>query len=308
MQLIWVSGPVGKIRTLNLDARRLILLMIAGVFSLLTCGAVLHFVGFRIALEVNPTLLGSYSQLHSTSEVENIKKLYIQKYQEIQKQLQQNQRLMVDLQEQNKKLINLAVPKVLLKEKPVLPASGGPFIPIVLDKKKNIDDLLEDSFEHLKMLNHQLLEQKTVIDQQIQWLVSRPLTLPIFGNPTLTSGFGGRLDPFTKTWGAHEGLDFQESIGSKILSAGAGRVRFSGWEASYGNSILIDHGNGYISRYAHASRLFVREGDHVQNQQLIGLVGSTGRSTGPHLHFEIIKNGIPVDPKEYLIGLKKDLN
>jgi murein DD-endopeptidase MepM/ murein hydrolase activator NlpD len=306
MQLIWVSGPVGKIRTINLNAYRLILLTLAGTFSLLICGALLHYVGFRIALEINPTILGSYSQLHSTSEVENIKKLYIQKYQEIQKQSQQNQRLMVDLQEQNKKLINLAIPKVLQKEKTVLPSSGGPFIPIVIDTKKNIGVLLEDSVEHLKMFNQQLLEQQKVMDQQIQWLMSRPLTLPILGNPILTSGFGGRLDPFTKTWGAHEGLDFQESIGSNILAAGAGKVLFSGWETSYGNSILIDHGNGYTSRYAHASRLFVRAGDKVLHQQPIGLVGSTGRSTGPHLHFEIIKNGIPVDPKEYLIGLKKD--
>ena len=306
MQLIWVSGPVGKIRTLNLGFRRLSVVFIGCAITLLTCGALLHFIGFRIAVEMNPSLLGAYAQLHSTSEMADIKNTYIKKYQDIQKQLQQNQRLVGELQEQNKKLINLAVPKILQKEKPALPASGGPFKPIVLDKRKNIEGLLEDSSEYLKTFNQHLLEQKKVMDQQIEWIMGKPLALPILGNPSLSGGFGGRLDPFTRTWSAHEGLDFQEPFGSKILAAGAGRVKFAGWDASYGNAVLIDHGNGYVSRYAHASQLLVREGEIVQNQQTLGLVGSTGRSTGPHLHFEIIKNGIPVDPKDYLIGLRKD--
>jgi murein DD-endopeptidase MepM/ murein hydrolase activator NlpD len=306
MQLIWVSGPVGKIRTLNLDRRRLIFLFIFGFATLLIFGGLLHFIGFRIALEMNPSFLESYVKLHSANEIADIKNIYIQKYQEIQKQLQQNQRLIVDLQEQNKKLINIAVPKAMLKEKPELPATGGPYKPIVMDKSKNVENLLENSTEYLKIFNIQLFEQKKMIDQQIEWINGRPLGLPILGNPLLTGDFGGRIDPFTKTWSVHEGLDFQQPFGSKILAAGAGRVKFSGWDASYGNAILIDHNNGYVSRYAHASQILVREGEMVNSRQKLGLVGSTGRSTGPHLHFEIIKNGIPVDPKDYLIGLRKD--
>ena len=306
MQLIWVSGPVGKIRTLNLDARRLSMLFVGCVLVLLGSGALMHLIGFRIAVEMNPGLLEGYAQLHSTSEMMEMKKDFSQKYQDIQKQLQQNLRLVSDLQEQNKKLINLATPKAMQKEKPSLPASGGPFKPIILDKKKNIESLFEDSSEYLKNFNEHLLDQKKAMDQQIEWLMGKPLALPIPGNPSLSSGFGGRIDPFTKTWSAHEGLDFQEQVGSKILAAGSGKVKFAGWDPSYGNSILIDHGNGYISRYAHASQLLIREGDVVQNQQTLALVGSTGRSTGPHLHFEIIKNGIPVDPKDYLFGLRKE--
>jgi len=304
MQLIWVSGPVGKIRTITLDRFRLILLLIASSSFLLICGALLHFVGFRIALNFNPSLIRNYSELYSSTENEHIKKIYSLKYQEIQQQLLQNQRLISDLQEQNKKLFDLAVPKALQKEKPALPATGGPFIPFSHNKNQNPEELLEASSENLKIFNLQLQDQKKIIEQQIQWLITRPLTLPLLSSPSLTSGFGGRIDPFTKMWSAHEGLDFQETIGSKIVSSGAGKVRFSGWDPSYGKTILIDHGNGFVSRYAHASQLLVQAGEYVQHQQLIGLVGSTGRSTGPHLHFEIIKNGIAIDPKEYLIGLK----
>jgi murein DD-endopeptidase MepM/ murein hydrolase activator NlpD len=306
MQLIWVSGPVGKIRTLNLNVSRLSAIFIAFAVILITLGALLHFIGFRIALELNPSLLASYVKLSSENEVLGFKNTYIQKYKEIQKQLEQNQKVIGDLQEQNKKLINLAVPKQMQNEKPTLPSSGGPYKPILLDHEKNIDSLLDDSAELLKNVNQHLFEQKKIIDQQISWIMSKPLMLPITGIPLLSGGFGPRIDPFTKTWSAHEGLDFQEPFGSKILAAGSGRVNFSGWDPTFGNSVVIDHGNGYFSRYAHASQLLVRKGEMVQNQQTLGLIGSTGRSTGPHLHFEIIKNGIPVDPKEYLIAFRKN--
>lgn len=115
-----------------------------------------------------------------------------------------------------------------------------------------------------------------------------------------TSSFGWRSDPFRGTQAFHEGLDFSAPSGTPIQAAADGQVRFAGWHAQYGNMIDLDHGNGVTSRYAHASELLVKEGDTVKVGQDIALVGSTGRSTGPHLHFEIRFLGVAQNPLRFV--------
>lgn len=117
---------------------------------------------------------------------------------------------------------------------------------------------------------------------------------------TLGSRFGVRSDPFNNRQVLHEGLDFPAPVGAPILAAGAGVVVFARWHSAYGNQVDIDHGNGLVTRYAHASELLVREGDIVRQGQRIAKVGSTGRSTGPHLHFEVRVDGMARDPLRYL--------
>jgi murein DD-endopeptidase MepM/ murein hydrolase activator NlpD len=128
---------------------------------------------------------------------------------------------------------------------------------------------------------------------------TRPATVATgsFLNPTrgrLTSRFGLR-------WGRrHEGIDIGASIGTSVTSADAGRVSFSGKNGAYGNLVIIDHENGYQTYYAHCSKLLVKKGDRVYKGQQIATVGNTGRSTGPHLHFEVRKNGTPVNPLQFV--------
>lgn len=126
-----------------------------------------------------------------------------------------------------------------------------------------------------------------------------PTQQPLQGQK-LGSKFGNRVDPFTGRVAFHSGLDFEAQTGTPIHAAGAGRVKTSGWVSELGYVVEIDHGNGLMTRYAHASKLHVKEGDLVVPGQLIAAVGSTGRSTGPHLHFEILHNGQFVDPMYYL--------
>lgn len=114
------------------------------------------------------------------------------------------------------------------------------------------------------------------------------------------SRFGTRIDPFTGRSALHEGIDFNAPAGTPITAAGAGVVVFSGFNPSYGNQVDVDHGNGLVTRYAHASKLLVKEGDIVKQGQKIAEVGSTGRSTGSHLHFEVRVNGEAEDPLKYL--------
>lgn len=116
-----------------------------------------------------------------------------------------------------------------------------------------------------------------------------------FGSP-----FGNRTDPFTHRLSFHPGIDLVARTGTPILAAAGGRVIFAGEKAGYGNAVEIDHGNGLVTRYGHASRIVVHVGDLVLPRQYVADVGSTGRSTGPHLHFEVLVNGAPVDPAAYL--------
>ncbi len=123
----------------------------------------------------------------------------------------------------------------------------------------------------------------------------RPLALGRTGSP-----FGNRLDPFTRHLSFHPGMDLVAPTGTSILAAAGGRVIHAGRMPGYGNTVEIDHGNGFITRYAHASKIEVRVGQRVQPREPIAKVGSTGRSTGPHLHFEVRVGGQAVDPDDYL--------
>jgi len=125
-------------------------------------------------------------------------------------------------------------------------------------------------------------------------------TLPPIEDGWFSSNFGWRIDPFTGQRGFHEGIDFPAEVGTPIVAAASGKVIFAEVHPQYGKMIEIDHGNGLVSRYAHASVLLVKEGDLVVRGQLVARVGTTGRSTGPHLHFEVRLNGTPQNPARFL--------
>src|SRR5690606_1638468 len=116
----------------------------------------------------------------------------------------------------------------------------------------------------------------------------------------ISSPFGERMHPILKEKRFHSGLDIAVPSGTDVLAADRGKVLISGWNAGYGYFIAIDHGNGISTAYAHNSRLLVKEGELVAQGQVIAKSGSTGLSTGPHLHFEVRKDGTPVDPVAYL--------
>ncbi len=116
----------------------------------------------------------------------------------------------------------------------------------------------------------------------------------------ISSGFGYRRDPFNGGGAMHGGLDFKGPYGAPIYSAAAGEVTFAGWRGGYGKTVEVTHGNGMLTRYAHMSRFHSREGQQVAAGDLIGAIGSTGRSTGPHLHFEVRINDRPVNPRPFL--------
>ena len=123
---------------------------------------------------------------------------------------------------------------------------------------------------------------------------------PTPGFYTITSPFGYRVHPITGLWRFHGGIDIGAPLGAQTLAVADGTVLIAGWDNSYGNYIILDHGGGVHTLYAHLSQMHVSTGQTIRQGEVIGLVGSTGNSTGPHLHFEVRINGELADPKPHL--------
>ncbi len=126
-----------------------------------------------------------------------------------------------------------------------------------------------------------------------------PSRMPL-ANTYITSPFGGRADPFGGGGQVHKGIDFKAEVGDPVLAVADGVVSFAGVRSGYGNVVEVDHGNGYVTRYAHNSRLVVKPGDLVRAGQALAKAGSSGRSTGAHVHFEVWEDGRVVNPRKFL--------
>jgi murein DD-endopeptidase MepM/ murein hydrolase activator NlpD len=176
-------------------------------------------------------------------------------------------------------------------------ASGGPFVPIKLPGEGN-------GFERALT---RVTIARTQAEQLGRTLVRVPVRKPVTGEVDLSSTFGVRVDPFLHIAAMHTGLDFRGDAGEPIHATAAGTVTNAGWSGGYGKMVEIDHGNGLSTRYGHLSQIDVKVGDAIRIGQVVGRMGSTGRSTGPHLHYETRIEGEAVDPQRFLnAGAKLD--
>ncbi len=157
--------------------------------------------------------------------------------------------------------------------------------------------LFDDEVRELDDALSQLSEVKRQAGQM-------PLANPAPGTQ-VSSGFGTRRDPFLGRLAHHSGIDFRATRGTSVRATGAGRVVKAGWNGGYGRMVEVDHGNGLTSRYAHMSKILVEEGQTVTTGTIVGKVGSSGRSTGPHLHYEVRKSGAAVNPTRFIAAGKK---
>ncbi len=169
-----------------------------------------------------------------------------------------------------------------------LPYLGGTFTPLDYSKMKNIDPKYLELAKQINLWEG-LSRTKTML----------PVGNPV-KNPYITSQFGGRDDPFNGTPTMHRGIDFAGEIGTPLYAVAPGRVTQSGWRSGYGNSVEIEHGMGFTTLYAHLQEIRVKKGDFIEPKDVIGLGGSSGRSTGPHLHYEIRYNGQPFNPYTFI--------
>jgi len=167
---------------------------------------------------------------------------------------------------------------------------GGPFVPVRMPK---------DALGFERQL-HRISIVRAQVNRLLRTLGAVPLRKPVDGDGDLVSSFGVRMDPFTGSPAMHTGVDLPGETGTPVRATADGKVTAAGWSGGYGRVIDVDHGNGLSTRYGHLSSIDVEVGQSVRTGQIVGRVGSTGRSTGPHLHYETRLRGEPVDPTKFL--------
>lgn len=297
MQLIITDAWLAKSRAVHLSGRRLVFAGLVLSFMLTVVAAGLyHWVFLKGAREGWP-VVGAFVKLLVKDEFEQRDRFMRQNLDVMAQKLGEMQAKMAQLESLGERVSGLAgVNPADLKK---VQGRGGVLVgerPLSMEELqttlKDLDRLTEQRTDLLTVLESRLFEQK-IRNMMV------PTQLPV-SDGVLGSAFGWRIDPFTGGSALHTGLDFQADTGVPILAAAGGVVVTSEYHAGYGNLVEIDHGNDLVTRYAHASVVNVKKGDLVKRGQKIAAVGSTGRSTGAHLHFEVLVQGIPQDPQKFL--------
>jgi murein DD-endopeptidase MepM/ murein hydrolase activator NlpD len=212
----------------------------------------------------------------------------------------ENQRQRQELNELNNRVQavedtsrRLAEKSGVIQNETVFPGTGGPALP--LD-----EGALATLEEKMSRLETEMRAHEAMLRERGY----TPSTWPVIGQ--LESGFGGRRNPFTgHGYEFHSGQDIDAPQGAPVVAGASGTVTFVGWQNGYGQLVVIDHGGGLTTRYGHLSDIDVGLGEAIKRGEMVGKVGSTGRSTGPHLHYEVRINDEPVNPLQYLITEKR---
>jgi len=288
VQIILVSRHLKEARTLTIMPWHLAAALAVFVALVFATSAFFSWLSVRYRLPLVEELMVSLHQreIHKTQEyIHNNLELMANRLGELQAQVLQ-------LDHVGERVADLAGVKRDTLRKP--PAQGGPYVPAPLsagELQREIAALagqVERRNGEFAELEARLLEKK--VKERLL-----PTTIPV-KDALLGSPFGFRSDPFAGRLAMHEGLDFNAPVGTPIVAAADGVVLTAEYASDFGNMVDIDHGDGLISRYAHLSKFRIQAGRLVRRGETIGEVGSTGRSTGPHLHFEVRMHGVPQNP------------
>ena len=304
LNIILVSGATARARTLSLDWRH----WTAGSFGrlalFLSFTLLFNYMTLRYAAAINHPLLQAILLADQRQEAQKTQEVVQGHLNAMAIKLGDLQAKMLRLDGLGERLAKLAGLKPQELPGPLQPGTtpgrGGPAP--TLQRNLSLDEfnaMLGELVQQVDQRSDQLgvLEALLVNDSATKKFLP---TLKPIEDAWYSSNFGWRLDPFTGQQSFHEGIDFPADVGTAIEAAASGKVVFADVHPAYGKMIEIDHGNGLVSRYAHCSALLVNEGDFVMRGQLIAKVGTTGRSTGPHLHFEVRLNGVPQNPARFL--------
>jgi murein DD-endopeptidase MepM/ murein hydrolase activator NlpD len=307
LNIILVSDSLAKSRSVTLSQTQVGLIALGILLSGFVLAMATYFVTMKFAVDIrNPYLRALVETLHrddlKRNEAQTRESLnaLAMKMGELQARI-----LRLDaFGERLAKAAGIKSDEFRFDEKP---AQGGPAPVAARDLGMNefqhmLEDIsrtLDDRGDKLGVLDSLLLDdrltRKTI-----------PTTMPV-AMGYYSSNFGYRVDPFTGKQAFHTGVDLIAPPGTPVMAAAGGVVAQVGFNSEYGNMVDVDHDNGLTSRYAHLSRSLVRVGDVVMKGQNIALVGSTGRATGPHLHFEVREKGIPLNPNKFLSLGKRDM-
>ncbi|MEW5862381.1 MAG: M23 family metallopeptidase [Pseudomonadota bacterium] len=304
MQIILISNRLAKARTLTLSARHVLASVSAALLVLAALTAALYWLTLRLAMEVRIPLVHQLMLAAVRGETERSREFVQQNLNAMAVRIGEMQAQLARLDALGERISALAgirPQEFRFAESPGMGGAQSTVIPPqdltlgqLSDKVALLARQVESKSDMLGLLEAQLFEQ-TVKKKAL------PTMLPV-NAPFNASGFGWRIDPFTGQQAMHEGIDFITDVGTPVVAAAGGVVQFAGFHPQYGLMVDIDHGNELVTRYAHLSRVAVKEGDIVQRGRRIADSGNTGRSTGPHLHFEVRFRGTPQNPARFLMA------
>lgn len=304
MQIIFVDRRLCRARTLSLTRMRMAALAIA--FSLVIIAAVggLFVLVFRLAAGAEVPAVQSLVSLVMRDQVERNEQYVQNNVTAMAKMLGDVQARLLRLDALGERVSKLAGIRPEEFNFHELPGRGGP---LAADARPLSLRELQDQVARVGQGLEQRSDFMDVVESELVANQARDALLPK-GTPLIEgfvgSGYGMRNDPFTGEWTMHTGVDFAAPIGTPIFAAAGGVVVSAEQHPAFGNMVEIDHGKGLSTVYAHTSRMLVKNGDFVRKGEKIAEVGTTGRSTGPHLHFEVHVKGVPQNPSRYLASLK----
>ncbi len=297
MQLIITDARFSRSRSIQLTGWSLVGAFLGLALALMLASAVLyHWVFLKGAKEGWP-VVGSLVKLVVRDEIAQQDRFMRENVDLMARRLGEMQAKMMQLESLGERVSGLA--GLNPADIRSTPGQGGA---LVSGRSLTLDELAA-SMTELEQLTNQRTDVMTVIESRLFEQKIRKMMVPT-QNPVQTgnlgSVFGWRVDPFTGRSALHTGLDFPADVGTPIYAAAGGVVVTQEFHPQYGNMIEVDHGNDLITRYAHSSQVYVKKGDLIKRGQKIAAVGTTGRSTGPHLHFEVLVQGVPQDPMKFL--------
>jgi murein DD-endopeptidase MepM/ murein hydrolase activator NlpD len=306
LNIIVVSGAMGRARTLTLDWRHWTLGGLGLLLLFLSFTLLFNYVTLRYAASIKHPLLQAILLDDQREEARKTQEVIQGHLNAMAVRLGELQAQLLQLDGLGERLAQMAglKPKDLPppSEPGKAPGRGGPAP--ALSRDLSVDEfgsLLSDLSHAVEERTDQLTVLEALLVSTSVNKKFLPSLAPVDGG-WLSSSFGWRIDPFSGQKSFHEGLDFPSESGTPIVAAASGKVIFADVHPQYGKIVEIDHGNGLVTRYAHASKLFVKEGDFIVRGQKVAAVGSTGRATGPHLHFEVRLNGVPQNPARFLLS------
>lgn len=300
MHIILVSDRLATARTITITARHLVLAVFGFALTVLAVSSLFSYVTMRHAAEVRLPFLQSLLVSVRDQETRVTQDFMRENLNAMAVRLGQLQARLMHLDTLGERLGQLSGIKTPEAQPIDKSGQGGPLISpsralTPHDLQLQIDQFsrqLESKGDYLGLIESEMIDERVRKNQL-------PTALPVEAHWN-ASGFGWRIDPITGAQAMHEGIDFIADSGTPIVAAAAGIVIAAERHPAYGNLVEIDHGNDLVTRYAHASRILVKEGALVKRGQKIAEVGSTGRSTGPHLHFEVRFKGAPQNPGRFL--------
>lgn len=297
MHLIITDAWLARSRAIHLSGTKLLLVSLSLSFALMLVAAGLyHWVFLKGAREGWP-VIGSLVKLVVKDEFALRDRFMRENLDVMARRIGEMQAKLLQLESLGERVSGLAgINPADIKARP---GQGGALVsgrPLTMEElQKTLDDLDRVAGQRTDLMS---VVESRLFEQKVKSMMI-PTQHPVaFGGAG--SGFGWRIDPFTGRSALHTGIDYQSSAGTAILAAAGGVVVTQEFRPDYGNMVEVDHGKDLVTRYAHASKVMVKKGDLVKRGQKIAEVGSTGRSTGPHLHFEVLVRGVPQDPNKFM--------